>query len=522
MSIDPVALCDRPLLARFLADQLSEEEQQRLEQHLDQCPACCDELENLAADGGLWRDVRQNLSSQLQLVGPASTNIVAVGDTPQNPTPRGDNEDSLTKLVLGFLSPTDDPRMMGRLGSYEIAGIVGYGGMGIVLKGFDASLNRYAAVKVLAPHLATSGAAKRRFHREAKAAAAVVHDNVIEIFGVHEVCGLPFLAMPYVRGTSLERRIRDEGVLELDEILRIAVQTAAGLAAAHAQGLVHRDVKPANILLADEVERVKLTDFGLARAVDDASLTQSGVISGTPQYMSPEQARGEGVDARSDLFSLGSVIYVMCTGRPPFRAETAYGILRRVTDNAPRPIREINPAIPDWLEAIVDKLHAKQADQRFASADELSKLLEDCLAHVQQPTKVELPKAVAALVVTGPKKAWWLNRSLMGAAAAAVLVLLSLPFVPRQQAPTEHEASASASTGLRAEEEGPRENALPAMPVSDMNVDWNDGVDGRIDEVEAAVDLADREIGDFWNDSTPPVPPPVVPAVSNQVEEFNQ
>ena len=221
---------------------------------------------------------------------------------------------------------------------------------------------------MLAPHLGSSGAARKRFAREAQAAAAVVHDNVMEIHGVADVQGLPYLVMPYVRGPSLQHRLDEDGPLAVVEILRIGMQAANGLAAAHAQGLVHRDVKPANILLADGVERVKLTDFGLARAADDASLTKTGIIAGTPQYMSPEQARGEPVDQRSDLFSLGSVLYAMCTGRAPFRAETSYGVLRRVTDEEPRAIREINSEIPEWLCQVIARLMAKQPDARFDSA----------------------------------------------------------------------------------------------------------------------------------------------------------
>ena len=166
------------------------------------------------------------------------------------------------------------------------------------------------------------------------------------------------------------------------------MQAAAGLAAAHAQGLVHRDIKPANILLENGVERVKLTDFGLARAVDDASLTQSGVIAGTPQYMAPEQARGEPVDPRADLFSLGSVLYAMCAGRPPFRADRRMAVLRRVCEDPHRPIREVNPDVPDWLEAIIDRLLAKDPADRFQTAAEVADLLERGLAHVQQPTAV--------------------------------------------------------------------------------------------------------------------------------------
>jgi len=231
---------------------------------------------------------------------------------------------------------------MGRIGPYEIVGVLGRGGMGVVFKGFDGALNRYVAIKMLLPHLATSGAVRKRFARESQAAAAVVNDHVMAIHSIAEWQGMPYFVMPYGRGSSLQKRLNDEGPLEVAEILRIGMQTAKGLAAAHAQGLVHRDVKPANILLDEGVERVTLTDFGLARAVDDISLTRVGVLAGTPQFMSPEQARGQSVDARSDLFSLGCVMYAMCTGHAPFRAESSYGVLRLITDSQPKAIREIN------------------------------------------------------------------------------------------------------------------------------------------------------------------------------------
>ena len=312
------------------------------------------------------------------------------------------------------LAPTDDPQSLGRIGGYEVRGVIGEGGMGVVLKALDVALNRYVAIKTLAPHLAASGAARRRFAREAQAAAAVVHENVIEIYAVHEHNTLPYLVMPYLRGTSLQRRLDEGGPLSTLEILRIASQMASGLAAAHAQGLVHRDVKPANILLAEGVERVKITDFGLARAADDASLTRTGLIVGTPQYMSPEQARGEVVDSRSDLFSLGSVMYAMCTGRPPFRAESSLGVLRRITDTEPRSIRDINPQIPDWLCRIIQRLHAKSAKERFASALEVANLLEQCLAHAQTPN-TPLPAALYP-----PQSSWFQNRKVL--AAGAVLL----------------------------------------------------------------------------------------------------
>jgi serine/threonine protein kinase len=231
--------------------------------------------------------------------------------------------------------------------------------------------------------------------------------------------------MKYIAGGSLQQRIDREGPLEVCEVLRIGMQTAKGLAAAHAQGLIHRDVKPSNILLDEGVDRALLTDFGLARATDDASLTRSGFHPGTPHYMSPEQVRGEAIDARSDLFGLGCVLYALCTGHPPFRSETSYAVLRRITDDIPRSIRETNPNIPAWLEQIVMKLLAKSPDDRYVSATEVHTLLEKCLAHVQQPTAVELPVelqsksasrkwlvslAIVPVCIVIASGVWWLNQ----------------------------------------------------------------------------------------------------------------
>jgi hypothetical protein len=304
--------------------------------------------------------------------------------------------------IPDFLIPSQRPESLGRLDHYEILEVVGRGGMGVVLKGFDEKLRRVVAIKVLAPELAASGTARQRFTREARAAAAVSHEHVVTIHAVDDAHRPPYLVMEFVDGVSLQEKLDKEGPPGLKEIVRIGLQTAEGLAAAHRQGLVHRDIKPENILLENGVERVKLTDFGLARAVDDASLSQAGVIAGTPLYMSPEQAAGEPIDHRSDLFSLGSVMYALCTGRPPFRAGGTHAVLKRVIDDTPRPIQQVNQEIPGWLCDLIARLHAKNPADRFPSAQDVANLLGQHLAYLQQPNRVPRPEAVAMPPATEP------------------------------------------------------------------------------------------------------------------------
>jgi serine/threonine protein kinase/WD40 repeat protein len=386
--------CLRPEQVRsILENELPPAELASLEEHLSSCRECRTRLDRASGDPEWWPEARESLIAMFPPDGDADARADASGEV----------SDTCHADVLRLLGPTDDPRMLGRIGPYEIAGILGRGGMGVVFKGFDTALNRYVAIKMLLPHLAATGAARRRFAREAQAAAAVVDDHVMPIHVVSEWQGRPYLVMPYTRGVSLQRRLADQGALDVREVLRIGMQTARALAAAHAQGLVHRDVTPANIMLAEGVERVLLTDFGLARAADDAALTLTGVPASTPQYMSPEQVRGQQGDARSDLFSLGSVLYACCTGRAPFRAESSYGVLRMITDAAPCPIQEINPDIPAWLSGIIEKLMAKPPEERFTSAKEVADLLEACLAHVQQPTRTPLPTAAKLASRTQPK-----------------------------------------------------------------------------------------------------------------------
>lgn len=376
-----IALIDGTLLANETAD---------IQSHVDGCEACQRTLEGLVAGTASWDDAVNHLRNDCP---PVTETILsdAIHQLKSDPQVAVQSTHNSANDLLDFLTPTDRPGCIGKLGTYEVSEVIGQGGMGVVLKAFDPSLHRVVAVKVLAPYLAHNPQARKRFIREAKAIAAVSHDHVITIHGIDDSIEQPNIVMQYIPGRSLQQKLDDEGSLELKEILRIGMQTAAGLAAAHAQGLVHRDVKPSNILLENSIQRVKLTDFGLARAVDDASVTQSGVIAGTPQYMAPEQANGDTVDSRADLFSLGSVLYAMCVGHSPFRASTTMGVLKRVCHDPPRPVRELNPDIPEWLSDIILKLLEKNPAERFATAKSVAELLEQWLAHVQQPLATPIP-----------------------------------------------------------------------------------------------------------------------------------
>jgi serine/threonine-protein kinase len=375
-------------------NELNAAEQDQLVLHLNECEQCQHSLEQLTTENGSWAAGLRGLKDGLAGAEPALEQVLKNfkkppqgPETQAEPKPKG-----LFDFLADFLAPPKEPGHLGRLGRYEILETLGRGGMGVVLKAFDESLHRVVAIKVLSPHLASNATARKRFTREAQAAAAVTHEHVVTIHAVEDAHEPPYIVMQFVSGVSLQERLDRDGPLELKEILRIGIQAARGLAAAHAQGVIHRDIKPANILLENGVERVKITDFGLARTLDDASLTQSGVVAGTPQYMSPEQADGLAVDHRTDLFSLGSVLYALCTGRPPFRASTLMGVLKRVSEDEPRPVREINPDIPDWLEGIIERLHAKNPADRFQLATEVAELLEQHLAYLQRPGSVPRPR----------------------------------------------------------------------------------------------------------------------------------
>ena len=252
---------------------------------------------------------------------------------------------------------------------YRLLEKLGEGGMGVVYKALDTKLNRAVALKFLAPRLTQDPEAKQRFRREAKAAAAVDHPNICTVYEIDEVGGQIFIAMAYIEGQSLDKKIA-AGPLPLDEALDIATQTAQGLQAAHEKGVVHRDIKGANILLTAGGQ-VKIADFGLAQLADPEHLTKTGTTLGTPAYRSPEQARWEKVDRRTDIWSLGVVLYEMVCGRLPFQGEVEQAIMHSILHADPEPLTAQRTGVPIALDRLVDKALAKSSDERYQHVEEM-------------------------------------------------------------------------------------------------------------------------------------------------------
>jgi len=393
--------CANQPLAELIRDELDEEQCGRLAAHLDDCETCQQRLTVLAGESHWWMDAGRWLD-------PAVADIDSYDgaldeETFANEEPYYPNAEQ-ELLASGLLEASEKDGLIGTLGRYEVQSVIGAGGTGIVLKAIDIELNRTVAIKALSPALAASGAARRRFAREGQAVAAVAHENVVAVHHVEGAGRLPYLVMQYIDGDSLQDLVVREGPLDVTTALRMTAQLASALSAAHDQGLVHRDVKPANILVGAAGQRVWITDFGLARAVDDASLTRTGFIAGTPHYMSPEQARGEAVRASSDLFGLGSVLYFVLTGRPPFRAERTLAILTRICNEPHRPVREVNPSVPTAVADLVDRLLNKSAADRFADAESVRTHCLQLLAASTAPDsdirEVELDNAPVVAVGT--------------------------------------------------------------------------------------------------------------------------
>jgi serine/threonine-protein kinase len=267
------------------------------------------------------------------------------------------------------MQPVETPRTY--MGRYELTHLVARGGMAQVYRAIDLQLDRPVALKVLFPELSVDKTFVERFRREAQAAANLSHPNIVPVFDWGEDDGVYFIVMEYIDGRSLSAVLRDPQPLPPNQIAQIGAGVAAALAFAHRHGVVHRDVKPGNILITPDGE-VKVTDFGIARAVNtEESLTQTGAVMGTAAYFSPEQAEGKTVDARSDIYSLGVVLYEMAVGRPPFTGDSPVAVASKHVRDQPALPRAANAAVPPALEAVIMKAMAKDPAARYGSAEEL-------------------------------------------------------------------------------------------------------------------------------------------------------
>ncbi len=288
-------------------------------------------------------------------------------------------------LRTALIQPSDDPDMPDHLGAFRILSQLGRGGMGAVYRAEDPVLKRQVAIKVMLPRFAASRDARTRFLREAQAQARVDHDHVTPIYHVDEAHQPPFIVMPLLKGMTLAAALKANPRPPLATVVRIGREIAEGLAAAHQTGLIHRDIKPGNIWLEGSKLKVKILDFGLARAVaetdpassDDEPVTAEGAVVGTPLYMSPEQAQGESVDPRTDLFSLGVVLYQMATGQLPFAGSSTAAILLAIVSRHPTGLAEISPPLPPALNGLITRLLAKDPAVRPATAEDVAEELRE-------------------------------------------------------------------------------------------------------------------------------------------------
>jgi serine/threonine-protein kinase len=288
--------------------------------------------------------------------------------------------------------------MISHLGRYEVVGELGQGAMGVVYKATDPLIDRIVAIKTITLSLAQEerDEYEARFYQEAKAAGRLSHPNIVTIFDVGRSGDIAYIAMEFLQGRELRDILNDDKLLPVDQVLDIVAQVAVGLAYAHEHGIVHRDIKPSNIMVGRDCH-VKITDFGIARMASASVRTQTGMVLGSPKYMSPEQVMGKLTDQRSDIFSLGVVLYEMLTGQPAFMGENVNAIMYQTLNAIPPPPRTVNAAVPEMLNFIVAKALAKDLESRYQNAKDLANDLRACLG--------TLPRSAAPADLSKPSVA---------------------------------------------------------------------------------------------------------------------
>jgi predicted Ser/Thr protein kinase len=511
---------DEALLRQFALGDISPAEAGLIGEHLAGCEHCVRTLDVLRADDvlaealrtrkgtpGFWAALDSPLVAQL-IERLSEMRLPEEAETPgASKTPRRSGEEEprsaplwrpsaeATLSLSQFLAPPQEPGEIGRLGPYRVLQVLGAGGMGVVFKAEDTQLQRVVALKVMKRELAASIAPRERFLREARAMAAVKHEHVATVYQVGEDRVVPFLAMELLEGETLESRLRHEGRLPVAEAVRVGREVATGLAAAHARGLIHRDVKPTNLWLEAPRGRVKILDFGLARvSQDDTGLTRAGQIVGTPAYMAPEQARGEAVDGRADLFSLGCVLYRALTGHSPFERPEPLAVLEALANSQPPPPCEANPDVPPALSDLVLRLLAKDPAQRPASAQAVAEALE--AVEREPPARVQRVR----------RRPGWVAAGLAVLAAAAVLGAIIIYIkdkagrvVGKVTLPDggSFEARSEEPGGAAAAGDGPADGRPPALLADRRAAEWvlslgggvSDGAGQDAKEIRSVKDL---------------------------------
>src|SRR6202163_2979803 len=349
---------------------------------------------------------------------------LADGTLNEGPMPRGTSAWSVAVTPASGAPYAQGEELVGVVLAerYEILQLLGQGGMGAVYKARDTELERVVALKLIRADLASNPEILRRFKQELILAREVTHRNVLRIFDLGQAKGFKFITMEFVEGRDLRAVLRERGKLPPDETVRVIAQICRALESAHAAGVVHRDLKPQNIML-DVKDRVYVMDFGIAHSLETPGMTQTGVLMGTPEYMSPEQAKGIKVDARSDLFALGIIFYEMLTGISPYKADTALATLLKRTQERPRPPAEGDAAIPKAISDVVMKCLEIDRDYRFSSAREI---LEDLGQEAPTSVRTVAPTLPPAAAPPDSTDISFLQRYRAWIAGGAVILLLAV------------------------------------------------------------------------------------------------